>query len=79
MGKIKRVAGTDEPTAGVEVIVEIVEVQIPPVAIPVEVRHVAIAVRIIPDINAQNTAYTTILRGFLNDLRIESNSVSKIP
>ena len=50
MGKIKRIAGTDEPAVGVEVIVEIVEVQVPPIAIPVEVRHITVAIRILPDI-----------------------------
>jgi len=59
MGKTKRVAGTDEPVVGVEVVVEPIEVQVPTLAIPVEVRHVAVAIRVHPDRNAQNIIYTT--------------------
>jgi hypothetical protein len=49
MGKIKKVAGTDEPIVGVEVVAEPVVVQIPTLAIPVQVPHVAVAVRVLPD------------------------------
>ncbi|MEK7080498.1 MAG: hypothetical protein AAB925_01525 [Patescibacteria group bacterium] len=51
MGKTKRVAGADEPTAGVEVVVEPVVVQVPALAIPVKVPHVAVAIRALPDKN----------------------------
>ena len=59
MGKIKKVAGTDEPATGAEVEAEIAEVQVPPVAIPVEVRHVAVTIRVHPDRNTQNIVCAT--------------------
>ena len=52
MGKTKRVAGADELIVGVEIVLEPVVVQIPAIAIPVEVPHVAVAVRTQPDKNA---------------------------
>ncbi len=52
MGKIKRVAGGDEPVVGSEVAVEPVVVQVPALAIPVEVPHVAVAIRALPNKNA---------------------------
>ena len=48
-GKTKRVAGGDQPVVGVEIVVEPVVVQVPAIAIPVEVPHVAIAVRALPE------------------------------
>ena len=51
MGKTKRVAGGDEPIVGVEVVLEPVVVQVPALAIPVEVPHVAVAIRALPDKN----------------------------
>ena len=50
MGKTKRVAGSDEAAIGVEVVVEPIVVQVPPAAIPVEIPHVAVAVRVMPEI-----------------------------
>jgi len=52
MGKTKRVAGADEPIAGIEVVAEPIIVQVPVLAIPVEVPHVAVAIRVLPDKNA---------------------------
>ena len=49
MGKIKRVAGDDQPVVGVEVVAQPVVVQNPTVVVPVEVPHVAVEVRIHPD------------------------------
>jgi len=49
VGKTKKVAGKNEAIVGVEIVVEPVVVQIPPLAIPVEVPHVAVAIRIQPD------------------------------
>ncbi len=49
MGETKRVARGNEPTIGVEVVVQPVVVQHPAIAIPVEVPHVAVAIRIHPD------------------------------
>ena len=49
MGKTKRVAGTDQPIVGVEIVVEPVVVQVPATIVEVEVPHVAIAVRVLPE------------------------------
>lgn len=46
---MKRVSGTDETIVRVEIVVEPVEVQDPPLAVPVEIRDVAVAVRVPPD------------------------------
>lgn len=61
MGKIKRVATGEKTIVVIPVIVEIVQVQVTLVRVAVQNRHVAIAIRIPPDINVQNTIYTTIL------------------
>ena len=53
MGKIKRVVGADEPTVGVEIIPKPIVVQIPTLAIPVEIPHVAVAIRAQPDKNVK--------------------------
>ena len=50
MGKTKRVAGADEPVDGAEAALEPAVVQRPPPAEPVEVPHVAIAIRTLPDL-----------------------------
>jgi len=50
MGKTKKVAGADQPIVGIEIVVEIVVVQIPTLAVPVEVPHVTVAVRVLPEI-----------------------------
>ena len=47
-GGNKQVARTHETFVGVEVVVEPVEVQDPPVAVPVQIRHIAIAVEVAP-------------------------------
>ena len=49
MGKIKRVAGNEQAVVGVEVVVEVVVVQNPTIAIPVEIPHIAVAIRVKPD------------------------------
>ena len=49
MGKTKRVARTDEPIVGVEVVVKPVVVQIPTPATPTEVKHIAVAIRVLPE------------------------------
>lgn len=49
MGKIKKVAGTDEPIVRVEVVAKPIVVQNPALAIPVEVKHVTVTIRILPD------------------------------
>lgn len=51
MGKTKRVAGADEPIVGVEIVLKPVVVQVPALAIPVEIPRVAVAVRALPDKN----------------------------
>ena len=51
MGKIKRVAGANEPVVRIKVVVEPVVVQNPAVAIPVEIPRVAVVIRIQPDEN----------------------------
>ncbi len=59
---MKIVAGTDESTIGVEIVPEPIEVQIPTIAIPVQIRHIAIAISIMPDgTNVQNIIYATTL------------------
>ncbi len=46
---MKRVSERDDAIVAVEVIVEPIEVQVPPVAVPVQVRNVQVAVAITPD------------------------------
>ena len=50
MEKTKKVAGGDEPVVRVEIVVEPVVVQVPALAIPVEVPHVAVVIRVHPEI-----------------------------
>ena len=50
MGKTKRVAGTDETVVGVEIVVEPVIVRVPATIIEVEIPHVAIAIQVLPEI-----------------------------
>ena len=45
---IKLLAGTQEPIVRVPVVLEPVEVQLPLLAIPVEIRDLAVAVRVLP-------------------------------
>ena len=59
--EIKRFAGANKPVITIEVVIKPVEVQIPTIAIPVEVRHIAVATQINPDRNTQNIIHTTIL------------------
>ncbi len=49
MGKTKKIAGGDEPIVGIEVVAEPVVVQVPSLAIPVQIPHVAVAIRTLPD------------------------------
>ena len=72
---IKLLAGTQEPIVRVPVVLEPVEVQVPPLAVPVQVRDVAVAVRVLPD---QCARYRPRHRP-LNILRVESDSGPKKP
>ena len=47
--RTKRVSGTEQAFISVEVVLEPIEVQVPLVAVPVEVRDVPVAVAILPD------------------------------
>jgi len=58
-GKIKKVAEADQPVVGIEVIVEPIVVQVPAIAIPIEIERVAVAIGILPDKSVQNIIYTT--------------------
>jgi len=49
MGKIKKVARSDEPIVRVEIVLEPVVVQVPMLAIPVQIPRVAVAVRVLPN------------------------------
>ena len=71
---MKRVAGTHETAVVVEVIVEPVEVQVPALAVPVQVGHVPVAVAVTPLCTEYYPRHHP-----LNILRIVSNSGSKIP
>ena len=46
---MKRVSGTGKPITGVVIVLEPVEVQVPALAVKVEVSDVAVAVRVLPD------------------------------
>ena len=61
----KIVAGTNEPIVAVEVVVEVIEVEHPPPAIPVEVSHAAVTV-----IVEQNYAKYRPVHHPLNTLRV---------
>lgn len=50
MGKTKRVATGEETVVAIPIIVEIVQVQVTAIRIAVQVRHVAIAIRVLPEI-----------------------------
>ena len=52
--KIKQIAGAEKPIIGVPVVLEPIEIEVPLLAIPVKVRHVAIAIRVLPDHCAKN-------------------------
>lgn len=46
---MKRVSGNEETIIGVPVVVEPIEVQLPPLAVPVEVRHAEVAIAVTPE------------------------------
>ena len=46
---MKRFSERDDAIVAVEIVLEPIEVQVPPVAVPVEVRNVQVAVAITPD------------------------------
>ncbi|KKU16779.1 MAG: hypothetical protein UX24_C0002G0012 [Candidatus Giovannonibacteria bacterium GW2011_GWB1_45_9b] len=46
---MKRVSRTRETIIGVEVVREPIEVQVPTLAIEIEIRDVAVAIRVLPD------------------------------
>ena len=58
-------AGTDEPVVGVEVVAEPIEVQAPTLAMPVEVRHVAVAIRVHPDLREDQTEFPLVGRNLV--------------
>ena len=47
--KIKRVSRAEKTIVGVPVILEPIEVEVPALAIPVEVRNIVVAIRVLPD------------------------------
>ena len=71
---MKRVSGTNEPIVGVPVVLEPVEVQLPPLAVPVEIGHVEVAVAVAP-----KCAEYRLCHHPLNTLGIVSYSESEIP
>src|SRR3989344_3110367 len=46
---MKRVSERHDAIVAVEVVLEPIEVQVPPVAVPVQVRHIQVAVAVAPD------------------------------
>lgn len=46
---MKRIARAQQPVVGVEVVLKPVEVQVPPLAVPVEVRDIAVAIAVGPE------------------------------
>jgi len=58
-GETKRFAETDDAAVAIEVILKPVEVEVPVLAIPVEVRDVPVAVVIPPDENVQHASRAT--------------------
>ena len=46
---MKRISGTSQAIIGIEVVLEPVEVEIPALAVPVEVRDVQVAIMVPPD------------------------------
>jgi hypothetical protein len=70
-------ANSQEPVVLVPPVVEVVQVQVALVAIPVEVRNVPVVVPVLPD--RTDCAKYLLLHHPLNTLGIASNLVSKIP
>ena len=70
---MKRVSERNDAIVAVKVVLEPIEVQIPPVAVPVQVRHIQVAVAVAPD---KRTRYRLCHRPLkvLTDLRTVSNS-----
>jgi hypothetical protein len=52
MGKTKKVATGEEMAVAVPIIIEVVQVQVAFIYVAIQVRHVAVATRILPDRNA---------------------------
>ncbi|OHB19064.1 MAG: hypothetical protein A2913_00505 [Parcubacteria group bacterium RIFCSPLOWO2_01_FULL_40_65] len=77
---MKRVSERHDAIVAVEVVLEPIEVQVPPVAVPVQVRHIQVAVAVAPD---KRTRYRLCHRPLkvLTDLGAVSNSgpSGKIP
>ena len=75
--KMNVLANSQEPVVLVPPAVEVVQVQVALVAVPVEARHIPVAIPVLPD----RTDYAKYLPKHhpLNTLGIESYSISKIP
>jgi len=70
---MKRVSERDDAIAAVEVVLEPIEVQVPPAAVPVQIRHIQVAVAAAPD---KRTRYRLCHHPLKvsTDLRAVSNS-----
>ncbi len=58
---MKRISRAEQTVIDIPVIPEPIEVQVPPVIIPVEIRRIQVAVGVAPDF-VQNIVYATTLR-----------------
>lgn len=72
---MKQVSGTEQTIIAIEIVLEPVEVQVPLIAVPVEVRNIAVAVRILPN---QCTRYL-LYHCSLNTLGAVSDSGRQSP